>query len=112
MLPFDNLEMSEKRLFDSSGKDRVALFVTLAAPNNYLVPGKIDVLDPEAATFHQSQSCPIEKHCHQGRSSLELSQQSAHLFLREHYGQPPRLLGPNDSLNETDFLLQDIVVQK
>jgi hypothetical protein len=66
MLLFDSLEVSDKRLFDSGGKDRIAILITitLAASNDYLVPGNVNVFDSQAAALHQSQSSSIEEHRH------------------------------------------------
>ena len=54
VLPFDSVEVPEKRLFHSPRKDRIAIFIALAAPNHDLVPGKLDILDSQPTTFHHS----------------------------------------------------------
>lgn len=54
VLPFDSVEVPEKRLFRGPGKDRIAIFIALAAPNHDLVPGKLDILDSQPTTFHHS----------------------------------------------------------
>lgn len=60
----DGLEVPEKGLFDSSGKDRIAVLVALAAPNHDLVPGKVDVFDSEPTTLHHPQPGSVEERRH------------------------------------------------
>jgi hypothetical protein len=86
VLASDGLQVAEKWFFDCGGKHRVAILVALAGSDDDLVPGKVDVLDAEAATLHKPQPCSIEKHAHQPRSALQAAQQPFHLLFGQDDG--------------------------
>ncbi len=52
MLPFNSLEMLQKRLFCSGRKHRVAIFIALARSDNYLIPREVNIFDSQTATLH------------------------------------------------------------
>lgn len=112
MLPFDGPEVSEKGLFDGCGQHGVAVFVALASSDYDLVPREVDILDAEAAAFHQPQSCPVEKHRHQPRRALQAAQEPLDFLFGQDDGQPPWSLGANDPLDQANLLLEDLVMQK
>jgi hypothetical protein len=64
MLSSHNIEVSQKRFFYDNRKCCVTIFIAFAGSDYDLVLGKVDVFDPQPATFHQAQSRSIEEHCH------------------------------------------------
>lgn len=62
VLPLHGFKVSEERLLYRRWKHGMAVFVSLTRSNEYLVLGKIDVLDPETATFHHAQSSAVKQH--------------------------------------------------
>ena len=112
MLPFDRLEVPEQGLFDGCGQHRVAVFVALPRSDDDLVPRKVDILDSEAATFHQPQSCPVEQHPHQPRRAVQAIQEPSDFLPGQDNGQPLGSLGANHPLEQANLLLQDLVVEK
>jgi hypothetical protein len=62
VLPLHSLKMAEKGLLYRRRKHGMPVFVSFARSNKYLVLGKIDVLDSQAATFHQAQSSAVKQH--------------------------------------------------
>ena len=86
MVAFDGLEVSEKGLFEACGQHRIAIPAAHAGSDHDLVPREVDILDSEAATLHQPQACPIEKHSHQPRRALKAAQEPLDLL----FGQDDR----------------------
>jgi hypothetical protein len=71
VLSFYQIKVLCERFFDCRGKHCVPILVALTSPDYYLVAGKVNVLDPEPQTFHQSQARSIEQHGHEPLSAIE-----------------------------------------
>jgi len=98
-------EMLKQGFLDCGGEHRDPVLFPFAVSDHDLVLGEVGVLDPQAAAVHEPQSCPVEQYRHQWRSPVHPSQESAHLFLREHYREPPRPFGPDDAVYVPDALV-------
>src|SRR5215470_7015804 len=59
------LKMLGKWFFDRRRQHRVAIFISLTRANHDFVARKIDILDPQLQTFHQSQAGAVEQDRHQ-----------------------------------------------
>src|SRR5262245_66605802 len=64
-------EMPSEVTLDDRGKHRDPILVALAAANDDLVRGEVDVLDPEPAAFEDPEPGSIEQAGHETRHALE-----------------------------------------
>ena len=67
--------------------DGAAVSVPFPRADGDLVWVEIDVLDAEAAAFHEPKARAVEELGHQGHRTSELAEQHAHLLSGQHDGQ-------------------------
>src|SRR5687767_10463358 len=59
MLTSNRFDMFRQRFFDRCRQHRVTIFIPFTCSDDDLVARKIDILDPEMAAFHQSQTTTV-----------------------------------------------------
>jgi len=67
-----SLHVLSQWFLDLPGKKGYAVLLTLTVPDQDLVPGKVDILDPKASALHQPQTRTIQKGNHQPRCPMKL----------------------------------------
>jgi hypothetical protein len=90
----------------------MAILVALTRSNDNLTPGEINVLDPEAATLHQSQASTIKQHCHQPWSTAQISENGPHFVSCQDDRQSSGPFGTNDALYQTYPCFQNFLIQE
>src|SRR5262245_64212548 len=89
-------EMPSEVTLDDRGKHRDPILVALAAANDDLVRGEVDVLDPEPAAFEDPEPGSIEQAGHETRHALEPIEDGSDLFTAEDDWQTPGAFGAHD----------------
>jgi hypothetical protein len=75
---------------------RHPVLAAFAVPNREFAPIKIDVLDPQLDTLHESQACPIHQRRHKPHGTAESRQQRGHLGTGEDDRHANGTLSPDD----------------
>src|SRR6185369_6203687 len=91
---------------------RRAITVSLAAPDDDLVPCEVDVLHTETAAFEESEPRAVEQRRHQPRRAVELCKDGTHLVAREDGRQATRRLGANEVVEPWEILPENLAIQE
>src|SRR5207247_6677047 len=89
-----------------------AILVALAATDDDLVGGEVDILDAEPAALEHAEPGAIEQAGHEARHAVEPLEHGAYLVAREDDGQPLGALGAYDAVEPREVELQPVAVQE
>lgn len=67
-------------------KHRHPVLPALTVSHHNLIPGKVDILHPEPAALRESQAGAVQQRRHEPRNSMDPTQDSRHLDLRQNNG--------------------------
>lgn len=112
MLRADILEMADEFGLDHPREHGDPVFVALAAADDDLIAGEVDVLDTEPATLEHPQPRPVQQASHEVRHALESLEHGADLIAREDDGQPRGALGAHDAIEPWQGDVQHVAVEE
>jgi len=88
VLRLDELDLPIQARDQPLGKGDLAVFFAFAVANKYLSAVKTDILDSQAATFHESHPAAVHQSGEQSHGTFgHFSQNAAHFIEAQHDGQ-------------------------
>ena len=112
VLCLDCFKMFLELLFIFFWKDRHAVCLTLAVPDDNLMLGKINVLYPKPNALHESQTAPVKVPCHERLDAGQLREKPVDLFDREYYRKPLGAFGLCKIAERTKGVIKDLIIKE
>jgi hypothetical protein len=112
VLRTDALEVLYKVVLHDHGQRGCAIDVSLAPPNDKLVPGEINVLDTQPAALEEAQPRSIQQRCHQPRHSGHAAEDGAHLVTGEHDWKSPWRRRSDEAVEPGQVTAENLAIKK
>jgi len=109
---FDFLNMHFDVEGNAFGKRNGAVVLSLAIAHNDMTVGKVNILDTQSKTFHESESRPKQQLSHKFGSAIHFANDCDGFGFRQHSGKAFRFFGADDIGGKFDILYQHVSVEK
>jgi len=109
MLGSDDVEVPREVRLGDAREHGDPVLVALAAADDDLVGGEVDVLDAEPAALEHPEPGTVEQAGHEARHAVEPLEHGANLLTRENDGEPLGALRAHDAVEPREIGLADAV---
>src|SRR6266545_3524099 len=106
------LEMLGKRLLAGTGQHGHPVLAALAVADGDLVALEVDVLDAHVQALQEPEPRAVQQPADEEHHSVQMNEEPPHLIDGQNDRQSAGALGTDDAVDQTEVLLQDLVIQE